>query len=45
MVQTPVVVYAGIGELKKLNTVGAVKVVGDGFIYATDVDLRTRRYI
>ena len=35
-----VVVYAGIGELKKLNTVGAVKVVGDGRIYATDVDLK-----
>lgn len=35
-----VVVYAGIGELKKLNTIGAVKVVGDGRIYAADVDLK-----
>lgn len=35
-----VVVSVGIGELKKLNTVGAVKVVGDGRIYATDVDLK-----
>ncbi len=35
-----VVVRAGIGELKKLNTVGSVKVVGEGRIYATDVDLK-----
>lgn len=35
-----VVVYTGIGELKKLNTVGSVEVVGNGRIYATDVDLK-----
>lgn len=35
-----IVVYAGIGELKKLSTDGAVKVQGDGRIYANDVDFQ-----
>lgn len=34
-----IVVHAGIGELKDLDLAGAVKVVGDGRIYAGDVDL------
>jgi hypothetical protein len=33
-----IVVHAGIGELKDLSLAGAVKVVGDGRIYANDVD-------
>lgn len=33
-----IVVRAGIGELKKLSLAGAVKVVGEGHIYANDVD-------
>ena len=35
-----IVVYAGIGELRKVNTDGAVKLVGDGRIYANDVELK-----
>ena len=34
-----VVVHAGIGELKALSLDGAVKVEGEGRIYAADVDL------
>ncbi|MNK04180.1 hypothetical protein D3C87_220400 [compost metagenome] len=34
-----IVVHAGIGELKNLDLAGAVKVVGDGRIYATDLDM------
>ncbi|TKC58638.1 DUF2807 domain-containing protein [Pedobacter hiemivivus] len=34
-----IVVHAGIGELKDLDLAGAVKVVGDGRIYARDLDL------
>lgn len=35
-----IVVYAGIGELKKMTADGAVKVVGDGRIYGKDVDFK-----
>ncbi|WP_316788003.1 head GIN domain-containing protein [Pedobacter frigoris] len=35
-----IVVYAGIGELKKINADGAVKIVGDGRIYGNDVDFK-----
>lgn len=34
-----IVVYAGIGELKELETSGMVRVVGDSPIYVTDLDL------
>lgn len=34
-----IVVYAGIGELRKLDTDGAVKVEGEGRIYANDLNL------